>query len=499
LNVRDAASLMGASTTGVSAGMFDKEIKNFSIDSRSIEPGELFFALSQEDYTRAGFNGKFEDGHRFIQQAFERGAHFAVARVDHVRESEALRAMTSRLLLVEDAIAALQTLARRVYESWGRPVIAITGSAGKTTTKDLTAHILSAAGRRILKSERNYNNGLGLPLAVLQMVSEGRTPEQFDLAVLEMGMSSPTGEIARLVKITPPDIGVELLVAPVHLEYLGTIENIAKAKAELIEGLKPGGTAVLNADDPLVIRMRALHDGPVITFGLENESDVTALDVDTSRFGESRFRLRTPMGEADAVLPMAGHHNLMNALAASGVAACLGIPTADIAEALSSVVPPRMRGEVLDFAAGFTVVDDSYNSNPRSLISMVRTLAGTEAASRRRIVVAGEMLELGPESSEMHRETGMEIARLGIDILWGVRGQAFEMVEGAKLAGMTGETTRFFESSEEAARALDDEIREGDMVLVKGSRGVRTDKVVSALRDRFALVGADERLESDGN
>ncbi|HEY0321176.1 MAG TPA: UDP-N-acetylmuramoyl-tripeptide--D-alanyl-D-alanine ligase [Pyrinomonadaceae bacterium] len=490
---------MSANTEGVSAEMFDKEIKNFSIDSRSIEAGELFFALSQEDYTRAGFNGEFEDGHRFIHGALTRGALAAVARIDRVRSVEALRAMGDRLILVEDAIAALQTLARRVYESWSRPVIAITGSAGKTTTKDFTAHILSATGRRILKSERNYNNGLGLPLAVLQMVSEGRTPAQFDLAVLEMGMSSPTGEIARLVKITPPDIGVELLVAPVHLEYLGTLENIAKAKAELIEGLKPGGTAVLNADDERVIRMRALHDGTVITFGIENEADVTALDVDTSRFGQSRFRLRTPLGEAEAVLPMAGQHNLMNALAAASVATCLKISPAEIARALSTVVPPHMRGEVLDFAAGFTVVDDSYNSNPRSLLSMVRTLAETQAATYRRIVIAGEMLELGPASAEMHREVGMEIARLGIDVLWGVRGDALEMIEGALSAGMTAKATRFFESSEEAAHALCDEIREGDLVLVKGSRGVRTDMVVSALRDGFALVGADERFGSVEN
>lgn len=494
MNLRDAANLMCAHTEGVSAEIFDKEIKNFSIDSRSIEAGELFFALSQEDYARAGFNGEFEDGHRFIPQAFERGATAAVARLDRARDSEEVRAWKSRLLLVEDAIAALQTLARRVYESWARPVIAITGSAGKTTTKDLTAHILKSAGHRILKSERNYNNGLGLPLAVLQMVAEGHTPAEFDLAVLEMGMSSPTGEIARLVRITPPDIGVELLVAPVHLEYLGTIENIAKAKAELIEGLKPGGTAILNADDTFVIRMRGLHRGPVLTFGLENEPDVTALDVDTRRFGESRFRLRTPLGETEALLPMAGHHNLMNALAAASVATCLGITPEVIAGALSSVVPPRMRGEVLDFAAGFTVVDDSYNSNPRSLMSMVRTLGETESASSRRIVIAGEMLELGPDSLKMHRETGREIARLGIDVLWGVRGAAYEMIEGAHEEGMGREATRFFESSEEAARALIEEIREGDLVLVKGSRGVMTDIVVSTLRDHFALLGAEEQF-----
>src|SRR5262249_25937072 len=160
--------------------------------------------------------------------------------------------------------------------SWSRPVVGITGSAGKTTAKELTAHILQSTGRKVLKSERNYNNGLGLPLTVLRMISEGNSPDAYDVAVLEMGMSSPTHEIQRLVQITPPDVGVELMVAPVHLEHLGTIENIAAAKAELIEGLKPGGIAILNADDPLVIGMRAKHSGRTITFGIDNEADVRA-------------------------------------------------------------------------------------------------------------------------------------------------------------------------------------------------------------------------------
>ncbi len=487
---------MGANTSDVAPSLFDKEIKGYSIDSRSVRAGEMFFALSQSDYERAGFNGTFDDGHRFIPQAFSEGALICVARADRVRDDESLRALSDRLLLVEDAIAALQTLARRLYESWAKPVIAITGSAGKTTTKDLTAHVLASTGRRVLKSERNYNNGLGLPLAVLQMVTDGRTPAEFDLAVLEMGMSSPTGEIARLVKITPPDIGVELLVAPVHLEYLGTIENIAKAKRELIEGLKPGGTAVLNADDPLVIKMRERHSGPVLTFGVENKADVMASNIDTSRFGQSRFRLHTPQGEAEAVLPIAGHHNLMNALAAAAVAACFEITPAEVADALRTVRPPQMRGEVLDFAAGFTVVDDSYNSNPRSLLSMARTISESVSRAERRIVVAGEMLELGPESALMHREAGSEIARLGLDVLWGVRGFASDMVEGARREGMMEEAARFFKSSEEAALALLKEVREGDLILIKGSRGVRTDLVVDALRKHFPMVGADEQ-ESD--
>src|SRR5512132_3292545 len=297
---------MGANADGAGAELFDKEIKNFSIDSRSVGAGELFFALSQEDYARAGFNGTFADGHQYIQDAVGRGAVAAVARADRVRGDRGLMALGDRLLLVDDAIAALQTLAHRVYESWGKSVVGITGSAGKTTAKELTAHLLSKTGRRVLKSERNYNNGLGLPLSVLRMVSEGRSPGQFDVAVLEMGMSSPTHEIQRLCRITPPDIAVELMVAPVHLEHLGSIENIAAAKAELIEGLKPGGVAVLNADDEWVMKMREKHAGRTITFGIDNVADISATEIDTLSLGRIGFRLRTPLGEARASLAMSG-------------------------------------------------------------------------------------------------------------------------------------------------------------------------------------------------
>jgi UDP-N-acetylmuramoyl-tripeptide--D-alanyl-D-alanine ligase len=484
MKIQIAAELMSATTERLRAELFEKEIIDFSIDSRTAEMGELFFALSQPDYERAGFNGRFADAHNFIEQSFAKGAIAAVARRDRVAGDKKLESIIDRLLLVDDAIAALQTLARKVYERWARPVIGITGSAGKTTTKELTAHILSYAGCRVLKSERNYNNGLGLPLSVLQMVSRGRSPENFDLAVLEMGMSSPTHEIRRLVQITPPDVGVELMVAPVHLEHLGTIETIAAMKAELIEGLKPGGIAVLNADDELVMQMKSKVDGPVLTFGMHNEADVMARDVDTSRFGSIRFRLQTPNGDAAAELPMTGAHNLMNALAASAVATALKIKPELIAEALSSAKPPKMRGEVLHFSGGFTVVDDSYNSNPRSLLSMAHTVAEAREKVKRRVVIAGEMMELGPEAPAMHHDVGKEIASLGVDILWGVRGLAKEIVAGAEEAGL--KQTRFFESSEEAAVAAVAEIREGDLVLVKGSRSVETDKIVKAIKEKFA-------------
>ncbi|HXM48002.1 MAG TPA: UDP-N-acetylmuramoyl-tripeptide--D-alanyl-D-alanine ligase [Pyrinomonadaceae bacterium] len=484
MNIKTAATFMSATTESTRAEFFDKVIVDFSIDSRTAGDGELFFALSQPDYERAGFNGTFADAHDFISQALARGAVAAVARRERVTAE--LQALSDRLLLVDDVIAALQTLARRVYEQWGRPVIGITGSAGKTTTKELTAHILASTGSRILKSERNYNNGLGLPLSVLQMVSRGHKPDDYDLAVLEMGMSSSTHEIRRLVQITPPDIGVELMVAPVHLEHLGTIENVAAMKAELLEGLKPGGIAILNADDKLIMEMKSKTNGPVLTFGIQNEADITATGIDTARFGSIRFRLQTPLGEAAAELPMTGRHNLMNALAASAVASALKVKPELIANALRTAKPPRMRGEVLDFAAGFTVVDDSYNSNPRSLLSMVRTLTEASENVKRRFVIAGEMMELGPEAPEMHREAGREIGELGIDVLWGVRGLAAEILSGAAARGVT-ETT-FFESSDAAAVALVDTVRAGDLILVKGSRSVETDKIVKALRERFPLA-----------
>jgi UDP-N-acetylmuramoyl-tripeptide--D-alanyl-D-alanine ligase len=235
------------------------------------------------------------------------------------------------------------------------------------------------------------------------------------------------------------------------------------------------------------MEMKSKTTGPVLTFGIQKEADVTARDIDTSRFGLIRFRLQTPMGEAAAELPMTGRHNLMNALAASAVATALKVRPELIANALRTAKPPRMRGEVLDFAAGFTVVDDSYNSNPRSLSGMVSTLAEAGENVTRRIVIAGEMLELGLEAPEMHREAGREMARHEIDILWGVRGLAADMVAAAAEAGVA--ETRFFENSDLAAAAAVEEARSGDLILVKGSRSVETDRVVAALRERFGLAG----------
>jgi UDP-N-acetylmuramoyl-tripeptide--D-alanyl-D-alanine ligase len=477
--------------------IFDNQLSGFSIDSRTVAHGDLFFALAPEDYRRHFFTAKeFDDGHRFIPQALAKGAAAVVARRARVEGDEELKKFADRLLLVEDVIDALQTLAHETLLAWGGKVIGITGSAGKTTAKDLTAHVLGFAGRRTLKTQKNFNNELGLALSILQMESNGARPEEFDAAVLEMGQSM-LGEIRRLCEVAPPDIGVVLMVAPVHLEFFASVEEIAEGKSQMVEGIKLGGVAVLNADDPRVAAMRAKHEGRTVTFGIENTADVAAADIESTRLGLTRFRLVTPLGEAIAELPLPGRHNLMNALAAASIATCFGIEPRVIADALRTAQPSEMRGEVVDFAAGFHLIDDSYNSNPRSLLSMARSLVegrnDAEQKARRTVVVAGEMLELGGEAAAMHREAGREIAGMGVSMLWGVRGLAREIVEGAREAGMDEDAARFFETTDDAAMALVAEVSAGDLVLVKGSRGVHTERIVKALREKFPAVGEDQK------
>lgn len=486
MNFETAIAHMNAAPTGWRQELLAADIAGFAIDSRQLAAGELFFALSPPDYYANGFNGEFNDAHQYIPQALNEGAIAVVARAARVADDESLQPFRDRLVLVEDCIAALQRLAAGVYQSWRKPVVGITGSAGKTTTKELTAHILSASGRRVLRNEKNYNNGLGHPLTVLRMVTGDAQPADYDMAVLEMGISTTASELKRLCRITPPDIGVELLVAPVHLEHFGTVERIAEFKAELVENMKPDATAVLNADDPLVAAMHARHKGANLTFGIAQQADVTAINVDASRFGVNRFTLITPAGRAEVAMPLPGRHNLMNALAAAGVAHLHGMPPEAIAEALHTVAPPPMRGEILHFAAGFTVIDDSYNCNPRSLVSMAQTLAEGANATQRRFIVAGEMLELGPEAAQMHAATGSKLVATGVDVLWGVRGHAQDLLAGATSAGLT--ETRYFADSLAAAEALPAALRAGDLVLIKGSRGVRTDRIVSALKEKFALL-----------
>lgn len=480
---------MNASSGKLDPALLDSEVGSFAIDSRETEAGGVFFALSQPEYRDNGFNGDFEDSTKYVPSAIEKGAVACVVREDRFEEHRAdLETIRDRLIFVDDAIAALQHLAHGVYLEWDKPVVAITGSAGKTTAKELTAHVLASGGLKVLRNIKNYNNGLGHPLTVLNLAKD----KSYDVAVLEMGMSTPMNEIARLCRITPPDVAVELNVLPVHVEHLGSIDNVAKAKAELVEGMKAGGVAVLNADDPRTAAMHWLSKGQTVTFGIENEADVRVEDIEFERFGETRFAIVWKDQKASVAFPLNGKHNILNALAAAAVGIGFGISLADIASSLRSVEPPPQRGEVLHFASGFTVINDSYNSNPAALLSMVNTL-DEGAGTSRKIVVAGEMLELGENESEVHRQTGAEIATTGVDILIGVRGLAKEMVDGAIAAGL--EDARFADDSHVAADIVAELVEAGDVILVKGSRGVRTERVIERLMEKFEL---EDKAEAAG-
>lgn len=427
----------------------------YSIDSRTIRPGELFFAVQ----------GEKMDGHDFVAQALSNGAVAAVVSWENVA---ALRA-DAKLVRVSDTLAALQTLATAVRRFWAKPLIAVTGSAGKTTTKEAIAHVLSKRFR-VHKSEGNFNNHFGLPLMLLKIEPE------HDLAVVEMGMSH-AGEITALARIAQPDTGVVTNVAPVHLEFFKSIADIARAKYELVESLPATGTAVLNADDEYVSQFGRNFKGKVVTYGLGPTAAIRAERVQPLGDKGSSFEFVTGDHRARVTLPLVGNHNIYNALAAVAVALEQGMPWADATSALASLTPADKRGQVVRFG-NITVVNDCYNSNPKALSAMVDALASMPA--KRRIVVAGEMLELGPQGVEMHRECGRHMADKKIDLLLGVRGLALEMVNAAKSAGMSA---HFVSAPEAAGEWLARETRDGDAVLLKASRGVKLEKALEMWKE----------------
>ncbi|HJR09475.1 MAG TPA: Mur ligase family protein, partial [Pyrinomonadaceae bacterium] len=338
----------------------------------------------------------------------------------------------------------------------------------------------------------------GLPLSVLKMETNGAQASDFDFAVFEMGMNH-RGEISELTRIAPPDLGLVTIVAPVHLEFFSSVDAIAEAKAEMVVGVKPGGLAVLNADDERVARMREMRaDIGYRLFGVSNPADVIARDINAEGLNGTSFLLVTPRGETEVRLRVAGRHNVYNALAAAAVADFYEVPLDRIAESLFESSSPRMRGEVVRFEEGFTLIDDSYNSNPRALVEMMTTICANKDCLRR-IVVAGEMLELGATGPALHREAGERAAELGVDLLVGVRGLAREIVEGARLRGMSEHTAVFCETPEEAAEVLEREARPGDLILVKGSRGVKTEIVVQRMKQRFAEARGREDKDAATN
>jgi UDP-N-acetylmuramoyl-tripeptide--D-alanyl-D-alanine ligase len=441
------------------------EAMGYSIDSRSIAAGELFFAV----------RGERLDGHDFVEAALANGA---VAAVVSMRWLEPAGMDSCKLLRVPDhdgegVLIALQQLARAVRRSWGRRVVGITGSAGKTTTKDAVAQVLGARFR-VLKSQGNLNNGFGLPLQLLRLEAE------HEVAVIEMGMNH-AGEIAALARIAEPDWAVVSNVAPVHLEYFADgIAGIARAKYELIEALPSDGIAVLNCDDEHVARFGHGMGKRAVFYGTGECAEVRAVQIAEIGVEGVVFTVTAQGERASVQLHMLGRHNVQNALAAIAVGLRSGISLAECAEALGELRAGDRRGEVLEWR-GVTLINDSYNSNPRALDAMVDALLAMPAANEgRHIVVAGEMLELGVEGEALHTACGQRMAARGVDVVIGVRGLAEALVHGVVQAG--GDAL-FVATPEEAGAWLKENLRPGDAVLLKASRGVRLERALSSLVD----------------
>src|SRR6266852_4702647 len=445
-------------------------VAGVSIDSRAIRPGELFIAI----------HGPRHDGHDHVASALESGAIAAV--VAKAQLPRYLAPVRDRCIAVGDTFEALKQLARAVRDSWGGKIAGITGSVGKTTTKEILVALLGAK-LRVLKSEGNLNNEYGLPLTLF------RLEETHQAAVLEMGMSR-RGELARLAEIARPDVGVVTRVSPAHLEFFSSVDEIALAKRELIEGLNGrDSTAVLNADDPRVATFGTFAPGRVLTYGIEQPAFFTAENIEDRGALGTTFDYVSPEGRVRLDLALPGRHVIANALASLAAASVWGIGIEEARVILPRLRPPSMRGELLRFSNGAALINDSYNSSPAALQAMTALLAATPGF-RRRILSAGEMRELGETSAQLHREAGIYSARTGaIDWIIGVEGQASELIEGAASAGIPRDRLKFFSSSKDAAQFLQTELRAGDLLLVKGSRGVKMERIVEALLEQHGAPG----------
>jgi UDP-N-acetylmuramoyl-tripeptide--D-alanyl-D-alanine ligase len=427
----------------------------YSIDSRTLNAGDLFIAIAGEHF----------DGHNYVQAALEKGAVGAIVEAGKKADGDPLR-----LLQVEDSLKALQLLGAAARRLWGKPLLAVTGSAGKTTTKEILAHILSTRFR-VMKSSGNLNNHIGLPLQLLKLEAE------HDLAVVEMGMNH-AGEIRALGALAHHDLAVVTTVAPVHLEFFGSLAEIARAKYEIIETLHSGGVAVLNADDDYVCQFGRDFKGKVVRFGIKRAADVSAHNIKLNGAEGSTFELLVGSVGEPVTFPLVGEHNIYNALAAAAAAMERGISPSQAAAALSSIAPPDKRGQVMQLN-GATIINDCYNSNPRALEAMIDTLASMKA--ERRILVVGEMLELGPTAEALHRECGKHAAEKKIDMVIGVRGMARAVAEAA--CG-SGTQAQFVETPEQAGEWLARNLRQGDAVLLKASRGVKLERAIDMLQDK---------------
>jgi UDP-N-acetylmuramoyl-tripeptide--D-alanyl-D-alanine ligase len=434
--------------------------RTFNTDSRLSQPGELFFALVAR-----------RNGHDFVPQAARKGASGAVISQPVVPPNRRIS-----LIRVNDTLSALQNLARKVIADHPAGIVGITGSIGKTTTKEFTAHLLSRHFN-VLKSEGNFNNHIGLPLSVMKL------KETDEVMVLEMGMNHP-GEITRLTWIAPPDIAVITNILPVHLEFFPNMEGIARAKKEILEGMKTSGTAVLNGDDPYIEKISSRMKRAKLFFGLAEKNDIRALNIRRNGMKGISFDLHYGGKKEKMLIPYLYTSFLSNFLAAAAVAYAFSVPLEHIKARARTLRPFPMRGEVFRLESGIILVDDSYNSNPAALESALKDLAGLKP--ERKVAVLGDMLELGKKETYYHLQAGKQVQEYNWDLLITVGPLSRKMGEAACLAGMKKEQVVSYENADEASSEVGSLLRPGDLVLVKGSRGMKTDEIVKKLKQRKA-------------
>jgi len=443
-----------AAAAGVPAPGVSPELSGVAVDSRRVRDGDLFVAI----------RGARVDGHSYAREAVARGARALLAERRPADLPEGFPAV-----IVPRPTDALLSFGAATKRKMGFRLAAITGSAGKTTTKDFAAAIL-ARRFTVEKTPGNQNSQIGFPMSVANLP---RNPEWM---VGEMGLSEP-GNLSGLSRAFEPDVAAILLVAAAHLQFFASLDAIAEGKREILEGLRPGGTFIANADDPRVAAIAAGHRGRVVRFGRAAAAEVTARGVVSEADG-SRFRLETPEGAAAVHLPVPGPHQVMNFLAASAIAFAVGVPAAECAAASAGLRAAPHRGELRRLRSGAVLFDDTYNANPSSVRAALETLAAL--SGKRRIAVLGDMLELGPEEARWHREAGGAVpGRADLLVCVGPRAQAFGA--GAIAAGFPEAAVRHAAGAEEAAELLRGSLVPGDVVLLKASRGIGLERTIAAL------------------
>jgi UDP-N-acetylmuramoyl-tripeptide--D-alanyl-D-alanine ligase len=445
-----------------------RPLGGFSTDSRSIAPGEFFIAIRGDRF----------DGHRFVPDVLAAGAAGAMVETlpDGVVPSGDPK--SPAIIRVGDTERGLQDLARDIRRRSGTRVVAITGSAGKTTTKEVTGEFL-ALRHRVFRNRGNLNNHIGLPLSLLEL------RQRPDAAVVELGMNH-AGEIRTLVGLAEPDVRVWTNVGDAHLGFFASADAIADAKAEILEGADPDTVLVANADDPRVMAHATHFAGRLVTFGLAPGATVRAEDVVLQGLGGTAATVVTPAGSARLQTPLPGTGNLLNILAATAVALEFGVPLDEIAARAGTLRPAPRRGEVSRLPGGITLVDDSYNSSPAALRRALETMAA-DTGSARKAAVLGEMLELGEHALALHAECGRAATAAGLCWLVAVGGApAKRLADAAVEAGMPADRVDYVATREEAAARALARARPGDLVLVKGSRGIGTDLVADRLKAEFA-------------